>query len=125
MHHDTLTINLVKARNLVITLLLLAYASTCVISSAIFNKKQVSGTSDSNLIVNTSESSNLLFCIPLSTEQESSDAEDDFSQEDENFIDLSSFSLFTTLDFRRFHHLNNSPLPGSLNPPFSPPEIPA
>ena len=116
-------LSLLKAKNLAIALLLLAYASTCVVPSIGFTKEHVFSLSGSNAMVNTSESSNLPFSIPLSTEQQCSDIEDKFSQEDESFINLSSISTSTTLDFRRFHYVNSPPLPGSINPPFSPPEI--
>ena len=118
-------LSILKTKNLVIALLLLAYASTCVVPSIIFTKKQVFSLSGSNATVNTSESSNFPFSIPLSTEQQCSDIEDKFSQEDGSFIDSSRISTSTTLDFRRFHYVNSPPLPGSITPPFSPPEIPA
>jgi hypothetical protein len=116
-------LSILKTKNLVIALLLMAYASTCVVPSIGFTKKRVFSLSGSNTMVNTSESSNLPFSIPLSTEQESSGIEDKFSQEDESFIGLSSISISKTFDSRRFHYVNSPPLPGSINPPFSPPEI--
>ena len=106
-----------KAKNLVIVLLLLAYGASCVVPRFVFAKKLV-------FTVQASQSLGFPLSIPISESQESSDTEDNFPQEDENVIVLSSISLSTTSDPWPFH-VSNPPSPGSFNPPFSPPEIPA
>lgn len=106
-----------KAKNLVIVLLLLAYGASCVVPRFVFAKKLV-------FTVQASQSLGFPLSIPISESQESSDTEDNFPQEDENVIVLSSISLSTTSDSWPFH-VSNPPSPGSFNPPFSPPEIPA
>ncbi|MEO5601987.1 MAG: hypothetical protein ABIR06_13790 [Cyclobacteriaceae bacterium] len=116
-------LSILKTKNLVTALFLLAYVSTCLVPSMDFTKKHVFGLSGVNALVKTSESLDLPFTIPLSAEQKSSDTEDKFSLDDESFIEFSSTSTSTTLYFRRFHYVNSPPLPGSINTPFSPPEI--
>lgn len=120
-------LSVLKTKNLVIGLLLMGYASTCLVPSTYFTKKQVFSLSGSNTMVNISESVNFPFSVPLSTdtEQEPSDNENNFSQEDENFIGFPGISISPTLDSRHIHYVDNPPSPGSLIPPFSPPDISA
>ena len=129
MHNDSLAIGFkqtlyVNTKNLVIVFLLLAYGTSCFVSPFIFAKKAAFNVSGYSALTHTSENSGFPSSIPLTTEQESSDAEDDFSEDDENFIVLSSISFFMS-EVSSFHYLNSSQLPGSLSLPFSPPEIPA
>ena len=112
----------IKAKKLVIMLLLVAYGASCFVSPFIFTPERgfiVAGATS----VHTPENSSLSFSIPISTEKESSESEDNFSQEDENFTGLPSILFFRCTDSILFHHLNNPILSGSFNPPFSPPEI--
>lgn len=97
----------------ILLFLLFAYGAYSIVPSRI---------SDNGAMLYQQESSGLPFHDPLSTGQEASDIEDNFSQDDESFIDLSSISFFMS-ESNRFHYLNDSQLPGSLNLPFSPPEI--
>ena len=116
-------LSILKTKTLVIGLLLMGYTSTCLIHSTFFNKKQ--GFSLVRTMVNTSESSTFPFSVPLSTDtgQEPFDNENNFSQEDENFIGFLGISITPTLDSKHIYYLSNPPSPGSLIPPFSPPEI--
>lgn len=116
-------LSILKTKTLVLALLVLTYASSRVVPSIGFTKNHVLSIYGSNVLVNKSDSSNLPYSIPLSTEHESSDIEDKFLQQDESFIDLSSISTSTTLDSRRVHYVIDPPNQGSVNPPFSPPEI--
>jgi hypothetical protein len=110
----------VKPKAKILIFLLLTYGTSCIISSNVFT---VFGLSDNSAKKYEQESSSFPSSFPLSAEQDTGSAETDSSEDDENFIDLSGTSLVISIDSRRFLHLNNSLLLGSLNLPFSPPEI--
>ena len=112
----------IKAKKLVIMLLLLTYGASCLVSPFLFMQERVFIVAEATS-VHTPENSSLSFSIPLSTEKESSESEDNFSQDDENFTGLPSILFFRCTDSILFYHLNNSILSSSFNPPFSPPEI--
>lgn len=116
-------LSILKTKNLVTALLLLAYVTTSLIPFMDFNKKHVFGLSGGYAMVKTSEILDLPVSDPIPAEPKSSDTEDKFSLDDESFIEFSSTSISTTLDYRRFYHVNGPPLPGAINTPFSPPEI--
>lgn len=98
----------------------MAYAPTWVG----FTTKQVLDPAGHNATVNISECPGVPFPLPLSSnQQESSDIEDEFSQEDESFIDISSVFPPASSDSIRFHWMKNCPFRGSVRPPFSPPEL--
>lgn len=106
-----------------ITLLLWSYGASCVILSFNFTKKQVYNVSDSSALVRTTESSNLPFPIPMTSDQNPGSAENESSEDDENFVELSRISSFISINRSGIRHLNTSLLPGSINLLFSPPKI--
>ena len=107
-----------RARNLVIMVLLLAFGVCFEVSY--FNKKG-SNEHYSSAIHYTPESHDFPLSIPLSTGEGCSGIGDDFWEEDGNFIDLSTISVFSSESIY-FHHQSNSQLQESLNLPFTPPE---
>lgn len=113
-----------KTKALTLIFLLLAYGASCFVPACIFAKKTIFNIAgNAEMVVYTPENTNSSFPIPLSSGQESSNTEEDFSQDDDKFINLANISFFRYTDSIPFHHLNNFILSGSLNSPFSPPEI--
>ena len=106
-----------RVKNLVIVLLLLAFGVWFEVS---FSNKKVSSSGYSSVMCHVPESPDLPISIPFSTD-ESSGMEDNFWEDDENFISLSIISVFLSESIC-FHHQNNSLPQEFLNRPFTPPK---
>ena len=108
----------IRVKNPVIVLLLLAFGVWFEVS---YSNKKVSSSGYSSVMCHAPESPDLPLSIPFSTDGEFSGIEDDFWEDDENFISLSIISVFLSESIC-FHHQNNSLPQEFLNRPFTPPK---
>ena len=108
----------IRVKNPVIVLLLLAFGACFEVS---YSNKKVSSSGSSSVMRHSPESPDFPLSTPFSTDEESSSMEDNFSEDDENFLDLSIISVCFSEPIC-FHYQNNSPLQEFLSRPFTPPE---
>ncbi len=107
-----------RTKNLVFALLLLSFAVCCEVPYFI---KKASNEHYSSVIRSTPETTHFPLSIPLSTGEEPTGIEDEFSEDDEGVTNLSILSVSLSKSIY-FPYQNNSQFQEFLNRPFTPPE---
>ncbi|MDZ4716180.1 MAG: hypothetical protein SH819_12000 [Cytophagales bacterium] len=108
-------------RTSIICLLSLAYGTSCVVPSLLFNQKK--GLAGQEVMIYELNETSLVFSLPpLAGEQETTDSEDDSSEEDKDFGYLPHFESFLKKNVVSVIQHNPLLLQGSRQVPYSPPE---